>query len=315
MFRTGQTQNYKLVFTKGTDGMQAYVSGNYMKHEGTLEGSQYERYSAKANVKTQLNKWLNVTVDVNASRGVGKGVSSLPGATSNPLWIAFNSSPAMNMYDKNGNYAQDQYCTIEPNAYGMLVGNQSERRHDVFNGHIDLQFNILPGLTFTTSNGVDYMNNTSYSLSSGKVSRTGQVNMGNSNSQRTLLQSTNNLTYTNSWGDHHLTATGVWEATKSTSTNMGITGLNLVTENVGWWNVKNARTQQAVNGYSEWALLSGVGRVMYNFADKYCLPVRSVPTVQAASPTTSGATSPQSQVHGPSPTRSSWRAHAICSAT
>lgn len=271
MFRTGQTQNYKLVFTKGTDGMQAYVSGNYMKHEGTLEGSQYERYSAKANVKTQLNKWLNVTVDVNASRGVGKGVSSLPGATSNPLWIAFNSSPAMNMYDKNGNYAQDQYSTIEPNAYGMLVGNQSERRHDVFNGHIDLQFNILPGLTFTTSNGVDYMNNTSYSLSSGKVSRTGQVNMGNSNSQRTLLQSTNNLTYTNSWGDHHLTATGVWEATKSTSTNMGITGLNLVTENVGWWNVKNARTQQAVNGYSEWALLSGVGRVMYNFADKYML--------------------------------------------
>ena len=39
MFRTGQTQNYKLVFTKGTDGMQAYVSGNYMKNEGTLEGS------------------------------------------------------------------------------------------------------------------------------------------------------------------------------------------------------------------------------------------------------------------------------------
>ena len=271
MFRTGQTQNYKLVFTKGTDGMQAYVSGNYMKNEGTLEGSQYERYSAKANVKTQLNKWLNVTVDVNASRGVGKGVASLPGTTSNPLWIAFNSSPAMNMYDKNGNYAQDQYCTIEPNAYGMLVGNQSERRHDVFNGHIDLQFNILPGLTFTTSNGVDYMNNTSYSLSSGKVSRTGQVNMGNSNSQRTLLQSTNNLTYTNSWGDHHLTATGVWEATKSTSTNMGITGLNLVTENVGWWNVQNARTQKANNGFSEWALLSGVGRVMYNFADKYML--------------------------------------------
>lgn len=39
MFRTGQTQNYKLVFTKGTDGMQAYVSGNYMKNEGTLKAA------------------------------------------------------------------------------------------------------------------------------------------------------------------------------------------------------------------------------------------------------------------------------------
>ena len=271
MFRNGQTQNYKLVFTKGTDGMQSYISANYMKNEGTLEGSQYERFAAKANIKSKLTEWLNVTVDLNASRGIGKGVSSLPGTTSNPLWIAFNSSPAMNMYDKNGNYAQDQYCTIEPNAYGMLVGNQSERRKDVFNGHIDLQFNILPGLTFTTSNGVDYLNRTSYSLTSGKVSRTGQVDMGNSNSQRTLLQSTNNLTYTNTWGDHHLTATGVWEATKSTTTNMGITGLNLVTENVGWWNVENARTQKASNGFSEWTLLSGVGRIMYNFADKYML--------------------------------------------
>ena len=271
MFRNGQTQNYKLVFTKGTDGMQSYISANYMKHEGTLEGSQYERFAAKANIKSKLTEWLNVTVDLNASRGIGKGVASLPGTTNNPLWIAFNSSPTMNMFDDNGKYAQDMYGTIEPNAYGMLVGNQSERRKDVFNGHIDLQFNILPGLTFTTSNGVDYLNRTSYSLTSGKVSRTGQIDMGNSNSQRTLLQSTNNLTYTNTWGDHHLTATGVWEATKSTTTNMGITGLNLVTENVGWWNVENARTQKASNGFSEWTLLSGVGRIMYNFADKYML--------------------------------------------
>ena len=271
MFRNGQTQNYKLVFTKGTDGMQSYISANYMKNEGTLEGSQYERFAAKANVKSKLTEWLNVTVDLNASRGIGKGVASLPGTTNNPLWIAFNSSPTMNMFDDNGKYAQDMYGTIEPNAYGMLVGNQSERRKDVFNGHIDLQFNILPGLTFTTSNGVDYLNRTSYSLTSGKVSRTGQIDMGNSNSQRTLLQSTNNLTYTNTWGDHHLTATGVWEATKSTTTNMGITGLNLVTENVGWWNVENARTQKASNGFSEWTLLSGVGRIMYNFADKYML--------------------------------------------
>ena len=271
MFRTGQTQNYKLVFTKGTDGMQSYISANYMKYEGTLEGSQYERFAAKANVKTSLTKWLDVTVDLNASRGIGKGVASLPGTTSNPLWIAFNSSPAMNMFDKNGNYAKDEYGTIEPNAYGMLVGNKSERRNDVFNGHIDLQFNILPGLTFTSSNGFDYLNNYNYSLNSGKVARNHRIDMGNYNMQRTLLQTTNNLTYMNSWGDHHLTATGVWEATKSTTTNMRITGENLTTELVGWWNAENARTQKIANGYSNWALLSGVGRVMYNFADRYML--------------------------------------------
>ena len=271
MFRTGVTQNYKVVFTKGTEGMQSYISGNYMKNEGTLRGSEYERYAAKVNLKSQIKKWLNVTLDFNASRGIGKGISGLEGSTQNPLWIAFNSSPTMDMFDANGNYNQDPYGTIEVNALGMLIGNQSERRRDVLNGHIDLQFNILPGLTFTTSNGIDYYNGTSYSLSSGKVMRNHQANMGNSNSQRTMLQSTNNLTYVGQWGDHHLTATGVWEATKSNTRSMGISGNNLGSENVGWWNVSNAATRNASNGYSEWTLLSGVGRVMYNFADRYML--------------------------------------------
>ena len=271
MFRTGVTQNYKVVFNKGTEGMQSYVSGNYMKHEGTIKESSYERYSAKVNIKTSLKKWLDVTLDLNASRGIGKGIGELSMSGYNPLWIAFNSSPAMNMYDENGNYVWDPYCTIQANAYGTIHDNKSERRHDVVNGHIDLKFNIAPGLTFTTSNGIDYFNNTSYSFSTQRVQGSGNNGMGNNNAQRTMLQSTNNLTYIHSWGDHNLTATGVWEATKSETRSMGITGKSLQVESVGWWDVQNAATRDASNSYSNWALLSGVGRVMYNYADKYML--------------------------------------------
>lgn len=271
MFRTGVTQNYKVVFNKGTEGMQSYVSGNYMKHEGTIKESSYERYSAKVNIKTSLKKWLDVTLDLNASRGIGKGIGELAMGGYNPLWIAFNSSPAMNMYDDNGNYVWDPYCTIQANAYGTIHDNKSERRHDVVNGHIDLKFNIAPGLTFTTSNGIDYFNNTSYSFSTQRVQGSGNNGMGNNNAQRTMLQSTNNLTYIHSWGDHNLTATGVWEATKSETRSMGITGKSLQVESVGWWDVQNAATRDASNSYSNWALLSGVGRVMYNYADKYML--------------------------------------------
>lgn len=271
MFRTGLTQNYKVVFTKGTEGMQAYVSGNYMKNEGVLEASQYERYAAKVNLKTQLKKWLDVTFDLNASRGIGKGYDSLEGSTQNPLWVAFNSSPTMNMFDANGNYQADPYGIIEPNAYGMLVANSSERRSDVVNGHIDLKFNIAKGLTFTTSNGFDYKNYTNYIFSSNLWNRNHQANMINGNSQRMNLQTINNLTYVGSWGDHNLVATGVWEATKSTTTGMTINGYNLKNPSVGWWNVDNAEVQKASNSYSNWALLSGVARVMYNYADRYML--------------------------------------------
>lgn len=122
MFRTGLTQNYKLAFTKGTEGLQSYVSANYMKTEGTIEGSEYERYSVKGNIKADITKWFNVTFDVNASRGIGRGIGELASSTENPLWTAFNSAPAMEMYDDKGNYNASTTANLKPNAYGMLVG-------------------------------------------------------------------------------------------------------------------------------------------------------------------------------------------------
>lgn len=271
MFRTGVTQNYKLVFSKGKEDIQTYLSANYMKHEGVLEKSSYERYSAKANVKAKIKPWLDVTLDVNASRGIGKGIGGLEMSGYNPLWIAFNSSPTMEMFDENGNYQNDPYCTIQENAYSALAGGDNERRRDVLNGRIDLKFNLAKGLTFTTTNGVDYYNNTSYGFSSKKTGITHNSNrMSNANNQRMMLQSTNNLTYVGSWNDKHfLTATAVWEATKSETRAMGISGENLLTESVGYWDVQNATKRDATNSYSDWAMLSGVGRVMYNFDNRY----------------------------------------------
>ena len=106
MFRTGVTQNYKLVLSKGKEDMQTYISANYMKNDGILEKSSYERYSAKANVKASIKKWLDVTLDINASRGISTGIEGLEMSGYNPLWIAFNSSPTMTMKDENGNYGE-----------------------------------------------------------------------------------------------------------------------------------------------------------------------------------------------------------------
>lgn len=273
IFRSGTIQNYKLVFSKGKEDMQSYVSANYMKEDGTIDKSSYERYSAKANMKAQIKKWLDVTLDVNASRSIGKGISGLAMGAYNPIWVAFNSSPTMEMFDANGNYQNDPYGSIQENAYSIIAGGDSERRKDVFNGRIDLKFNIAKGLTFTTTNGIDYLNNTSYGFSPKKAGISHTSNsMSNANTQRVMLQSTNNLTYINTWNDkHHLTATAVWEATKSDTRDMGITGTDIQIESVGWWNVANAAKRDATNGYSDWALLSGVARVMYNYDNRYML--------------------------------------------
>ena len=96
--------------------------------------------------------------------------------------------------------------------------------------------------------------------------------MSNSNTNRWLLQSSNNFTYINTFGEkHNLTATAVWEATKSNTRGMGISGSDLVSESVEWYNVSAAANRDASNSYSEWSLLSGVGRVIYNFDNRYMI--------------------------------------------
>jgi len=270
IFRTGNTQNYKLVFTKGTEGLQAYISANYMKDKGVMEYSSYERFAARANVRADLTKWLQATVDVDLSHSNGHGIGGF-GMTTGPVWAAFTYSPSMNMYADDGKtYTTDPYNSAMYSPVGELV-NPNERRRDIVNASIDLKFNICKGLTFTTSNGVDYSSAYNYSMSPSTRFPGCVPGMGNSNTNRWLLQTSNNFTYVGEWGPHALTATAVWEATSSTSRSMGISGSGLLTESVGWWNVDLADSKSASNGFSKWTLMSAVARVIYSWNDRYMI--------------------------------------------
>ena len=268
VLRTGVTQNYKLAISKGNEETQFYVSGNYMQHEGVIENTKFERYSAKMNVHSKLFSWLELTADVNLSQGKGKGTGFNQNQW-NPIWIALNYSPTMEILADNGSYSLDPYNCIQKSPLAYLYGTQNDRQKSTASGHIDLKFNILPGLTFTTTNGVDYSDRKAYSFGSSKAM--GASSMSNSDVYRLLLQTTNNLTYTHKWGGHALTATGVWEATSSEYRTMSVSGDNLANESVGYWDVQNAATRNAANGYNKWTLLSGVARVMYNYNDRYML--------------------------------------------
>lgn len=268
ILRTGMTQNYKLTYNKGTDQLQTYVSANYMNDKGTLENSSYERFAARANVRAKLFSWLETTVDVDLSHGVGHGLGGFSMGP-NTIWGAMTYSPAMELWDESQKcYAKDPLNSMN-SPYGELI-QENERRRDIVNGRIDLKFNICKGLTFTTSNGVDYANFYTYSMSGSDRAPGLTTSMGNGNTNRWLLQTTNNFTYTNSWeSGHSLTATAVWEATSATTRTMSISGSNLATESVGWWNVGVADSKGAGNGFSKWTLMSAVARVIYSWKDRY----------------------------------------------
>ena len=230
-----------------------------MSQTGVVIESKNERYQAKANVTSQILPWLHVTTDINASHSIRKGGSFVTGKE-NPIWIAMNYSPTMQMMDGN-NYAKDPINAIASNPVGILRLHGGETMTNVLTGHVDLRFNLAKGLTFTTTNGVDYYDAKSYSFASKRVNPSNS--MGNNDTYRMMLQSSNNFTYMGKWNKHSLTATAVYEVTKYEERLMGISGKNLLTESVGWWDASMAQSRDVSNGIQNWALVSGVGRVMY----------------------------------------------------
>lgn len=270
IFQTGITQDYKVTFSGGSDKTQYIVSGNYVGQEGVVIENDNKRYQAHANVTSQITDWLHMTADVNASHNV-RHSGDFSAAKSNIVTQAMNYSPVTSIFNEDGmTYARDKYSSLTNfNPVGRLKEEMGETMQDIVNAHVDLRFNILPGLTFTTSNGIDYSDAKGYSFGTKKVGS--QSSMGNSDAYRMTLQTTNNLTYTGKWDKHALTATAVYEATQSEYRYMGLNGRDLLTESVGWWNVNMASSRTTDNSYSKWGLVSGVARVMYNYDDRYML--------------------------------------------
>lgn len=269
IFQNGVTQDYKITLSGGSDKIQYLVSGNYVGQDGVVKENTNKRYQARANITSQITDWLHLTADVNASHNV-KRSADFSAAKTNIVNIAMNYAPVLGIMNEDGTYTRDPYSAITQfNPVGLLNEQIGESMRDIVNAHIDLKFDILPGLTFTTSNGIDYNDVKNYSFATKKVSSSSS--MGNNDGYRMTLQTTNNLTYSGKWGDHALTATAVYEATQSEYRYINISGKNLMTESVGWWNAEMASSRTATNDYSKWGLMSGVGRVMYNYKDKYML--------------------------------------------
>lgn len=95
--------------------------------------------------------------------------------------------------------------------------------------------------------------------------------MSNSSSLHRYWQNTNSLVYQRATEAHTLTATGVWEISRSYDTGLQAGGSNLNNESVGYWNVANAAVRNESNSYTESSLASGIVRVGYDYKKRYFL--------------------------------------------
>ncbi|HCS74411.1 MAG TPA: SusC/RagA family protein [Clostridiales bacterium] len=265
MTQTGITQDYKLTFIGGNEKTQYFVSGNLLDQDAVTITTNYKRYGLRANIDSEIKPWLKLSTKLNAAQTLTHNGSF------NMLYtLAY--SPTMEMKNlETGVYNRDPYNALFNNPYATSTEGESDVERYYLNANVSLLFKIIDGLTFDVQGGYNYFHTPSYTFNSHFIAPGYINNMSNGSTMGRYWQNTNNLTWQKQYGKHNLTATGVWETSSNTITSLSVDGRNLSNEIVGYWNIENAATKTPSNGYTNVGIASGLGRIMYNYADRYFL--------------------------------------------
>lgn len=180
MFRNAFRQEYNVSASGGNERTDYYVSMGYLDNDSYVLGSSYERFTARANVNSQLKPWLKVGTNIGYSRATQNGVNENSGAASNPFAVARSWAPIfpVHAYDAAGNMKYDESgrpmydagtgqtdgTTTRPTATNQnLIANLNEdiRRSEYNNltSRSFIEFKFLKHFTFTANYSYDFTNN------------------------------------------------------------------------------------------------------------------------------------------------------------
>lgn len=265
MTRTAISQDYSLNVSGGSEKIRYMLSGNVLDQEAVTINSKYSRYGFRANVDADVRPWLSISAKLSTAIIHSQGTA--------PSWFSvLNFSPTMELKNpETGIYNNDPYNIGGTNPYAQLVENKTDNYSYNVNANLSLLFKLAKGLTFTVQGGYDYDHSPSYSFTSKIVAPGANSSVNNNSDLHRYWQNTNNLTYRGEFGDHTLSATAVWEISRTFDTGLKAGGSGLINEAVGYWNLGNAAVRTESNSYSESSLASGVLRASYDYKKRYFL--------------------------------------------
>lgn len=116
IFRGAPEYNNALSFSGANNKTDYYLSGGYLKQQGTVVGSNFERYTFHAAVNSQTKDWLKVGSSLNANRN--KTNVSL-GNQYGIIYNALLGAPDAAVYNADGTFAGPQVVN------GTVAGGQN----------------------------------------------------------------------------------------------------------------------------------------------------------------------------------------------
>ncbi|MFC4212336.1 SusC/RagA family TonB-linked outer membrane protein [Pedobacter lithocola] len=157
VFRNAVMQNHQLGISGGKDGLDYYISGGYLKQDGTILGSDYKRYTFRTNTNSQIKPWLKVGLSLSGSRSnENQGLSNNTGIVYNALL----SAPDQAVRNPDGSFAgpipnsNQQGGQINPVAQSLEITNVLNRSN--LNGALYGEIKFSKDLTLRSEVNGDF---------------------------------------------------------------------------------------------------------------------------------------------------------------
>ena len=286
-------RDYSFNVSGGTDKTTYFFAANYLTQEGSVQTSDFNRFTTRINVDTRVNDWFSLGLNTAYSTQE----QNYPDQSGNSYQSAIQwlySVPSiypLHRRDENGgiildglgNRIYDYGNTVGQllngsrpglsgeNAVGALYNYAVEHKRDNTTATAYAQVDFTDYLSFRTNvgyekylyDGFEYAHNEfGYAANvSGRVSQDRDL--------YTTLTFNNILNFNKSFGNHNLDVSLIQEAYQLEISALNAQGTGYLT------NVKvlnGSTTPEDVGGFiTEERLSSYLGRASYNFRDKYYL--------------------------------------------
>ena len=280
-YQTGITQNYQLSVSNGNDKIRYYLSGGYSDEEGIIDVAYNRRYNFKASVDSDLFDWISVGTNMAYSSYKSNGIISGTGSNRAGVVLSVINTPTYAKIWSEENpdwywntfYGANLTTPAENKARTENNYNQTDRL--LLTGYATIKF--TKNLNFKSTVTMDRRWTHDYSFLDPIHTSYGRTQHGTASSTRAddmRMVYDNILTYNNSWnGVHNFEAMGGTSATTSRWENLSGSrsyfspDYNNVIWGLNGGNKGGLRGQS--QGYAEWAIMSYLARVSYNYDSKY----------------------------------------------
>jgi TonB-linked SusC/RagA family outer membrane protein len=262
--QNGVIQNHTLSVSGGNKDVKYYVSGDYLKQKGVIQGYQFQRASIRSNIDATITDYLNAGVNLffNSNNSDGGRASLTAASQLSPYGTFTKADGSYEIYPMFGEL-------LYTNAMLGLTTQRQERSKNMnVNAYAELKPGFAKGLKYRANVGYTFLP-TVFRRYEGRPAGNliGLAQVDNGETKNWIIE--NILSYEKNWGKHRADVTALYSAQETKFFSSSTTASGFINDILDFNNLAAAASTSATSLAFKTNLLSQMLRLNYSFDSRY----------------------------------------------